>query len=609
MPVVSKITKSKGMGIFKSFFTGILIALVCFVSPEPGFAAKGKAASPDALYEKARNSYYQVLDSPTAKLDRQNWLKTIALFQAVVDQYPSSHQAYKATFTQGLLSLEMNKLSGSAEDENRAIEYFNRVVTRFAPGRLTDDALMHQATLFKNRGEMGASRARLQLLIDKFPKGDQISTARKELKILSKLASVKPSTTIADNPPTPSGRKKEASTETKVDSTHSHSTHSHGKEISGKKKSTVSKPSASKKTLAKNVRLFGLAYENGNQIARVMLNAEGPVKFTQQRLDNPDRVQVTFENGTWDPNMEKVVTLESGILTHVEPKKGDKKSSILMVEMTGAGPVSVTTRSVGNQFVLEFEAIQKAAELEQVIPRAPPIAAKPRKKNGKTLIVLDPGHGGKDEGAKGRTGILEKQVNLEISKRVRKILEKRYKYRVELTRTRDTFIELKDRGDLANKLNADLFVSIHANAAPRKSARGIETYYLGAGAGDRALETAARENGELVGSVEDDEVQQILASLISTTKINESARLAADVQKRLSGVMPRKFSKVLDLGVKEGPFYVLHRTNMPSILIEVGFLTNKFEERRLQNTSYQYWLAESIAQGIHRFIREKGPSI
>ncbi len=594
----------KRNGIFGKLFVGFLVAVFCMTSSGVGMAASGKPAGPDSLYEKARNSYYQVLDSPTAKLNRQNWLKTIALFQAVVDQYPSSHQAYKAAFTQGLLSLEMNKLSGSSEDENRAIEYFNRVVTRFAPGRLTDDALIHQASLFKNRGDLEASRARLQQVLDKFPKGDQVPAARRELKILSQMASVN----SKEVPPNKTGETTKANAVVK-DSPDSKPAHQHDQNFARNKESLKQKQSASKKTFTKNTRLFDLAYENGNQKAKVMLKAEGPVKFTQQRLDNPDRVQVTFENGAWDPKMEKVVTLESGILTHVEPKKGEGTSSVLMVEMTGGGPVSVSTRSAGHQFILEFEAIQKAAELDQVIPRAPPVAVKPRMKDGPTLIVLDPGHGGKDDGAKGRTGILEKQVNLEISKRVRKILEKRYKYRVELTRTQDTFIELKDRGDLANKLDADLFVSIHANAAPRKSARGIETYYLGAGAGDRALETAARENGDLVGSVEDDDVQQILASLISTTKINESARLAADVQKRLSGIMPRKFSKVSDLGVKEGPFYVLHRTNMPSILIEVGFLTNKYEERRLQNTSYQYWLAESIAQGIHRFIREKGPSI
>ncbi len=588
--------------MMRYFLTGFLLFAISLLWAGAGFAAKGKSISPDALYERARNSYYQVLDSPTAKLDRQNWLKTIALFQAVIDNYPSSHQAYKATFTQGLLSLEMNKLSGNPEDESRAIEYFDRVVKRFAPGNLTDDALIHQAALYKSRGQLELSREGLQKVLDQFPKGDQVSSARRELKKLFKSASVKPGM--------PHQSTRSPSIGIFRSTTNNKSGDRQLQNAIQKNSSPEKKKTASKKSFAGNARLYGLAYENGIEKAKVILQVEGPVKFTQQRLDNPDRIQVTFENGTWDPKMKKVVTLESGILTHVEPKKGEGASSVLMVEMTGAGPVSVTTRSAGHKFVLEFEAIQKTAELNQVIPRAPPVVAlKPRKKNGPILIVLDPGHGGKDEGAKGRTGLLEKQINLEISKRVRKILEKRYKYRVELTRTKDTFIELKDRGDLANKLDADLFVSIHANAAPRKSARGIETYYLGAGAGDRALETAARENGELVGSVEDDEVQQILASLISTTKINESARLAGDVQKRLSRVMPRKFSKVLDLGVKEGPFYVLHRTNMPSILIEVGFLTNKYEERRLQNNSYQYWLAESIAQGIHRFIREKGPSI
>ncbi len=554
----------------------LLMFCVMYSLVSTALAAKGNPPDPDALYERARNSYYQILDSPTAKLDRENWLKTISLFQAVVDRSPSSHQAYKATFTQGLLSLEMFKLSANPEDQNRAIEYFTRVVARFAPGRLTDDALMHQAALLKSQGKLEEARKKLQSVLDRFPKGDQQNAARRELKNL--LTSKIKETT---------------------------------KKVASKPKPTAApKKGVSKTYPSKSTRLFGLAYKNGKEKAKVTLQAEGPVKFSQQRLENPDRVQVTFENGVWDPKMKNVVTLESGILTHVEPKKGEGASSVLMVEMTGAGPVSVTTKSAGHQFVLEFEALPEVAQLDQVIPRAPPIpAAPPRKKNGPPLVVLDPGHGGKDEGAKGRTGLLEKRVNLEISKRVKKILEKRYKYRVELTRTADTFIELKDRGDLANKLNADLFVSIHANAAPRKSARGIETYYLGAGAGDRALETAARENGELVGSVEDDDVAQILASLISTTKINESARLAGDVQQRLSGIMPRKFSKVLDLGVKEGPFYVLHRTNMPSILVEVGFLTNKYEERRLQNTSYQYWLAESIAQGIHRFIREKGPSI
>jgi N-acetylmuramoyl-L-alanine amidase len=104
-------------------------------------------------------------------------------------------------------------------------------------------------------------------------------------------------------------------------------------------------------------------------------------------------------------------------------------------------------------------------------------------------------------------------------------------------------------------------------------------------------------------------VQEILASLISTTKINDSSRLAAIVQKRLHKTMSKKFSGIQNLGVKEGPFFVLHDTNMPSILVEVGFVTHRKEGRQLKRKIYQKWLAESIAHGIHEYLEEKAPSI
>ena len=178
-----------------------------------------------------------------------------------------------------------------------------------------------------------------------------------------------------------------------------------------------------------------------------------------------------------------------------------------------------------------------------------------------------------------------------------------------MTRKDDTFIPLEGRGKIANDKHADLFISVHANAAERSAAHGIETYYLGLGHSKQAQETATRENGHLVYSVKDDQVQQILASLISTTKINDSAFLAGHVQKSLHGSVKKRHSKVKNLGVKEGPFFVLHDTNMPSILVEVGFLTNKQEEKRLKSSRYMRLLAESIARGVHEFLQDKGPSI
>ena len=225
------------------------------------------------------------------------------------------------------------------------------------------------------------------------------------------------------------------------------------------------------------------------------------------------------------------------------------------------------------------------------------------------LIVVDAGHGGKDQGAKSARGLHEKKVNLTIARHVKTILVNRFKYRVVMTRKDDTFIPLKERSAIANNRDADLFVSIHANAAERKSAHGIETYFLGTANNDRALAVAARENGELVHSVKDDQVQEILASLITTTKINDSSRLAGVVQNNLYRSTRKKFRELKNLGVKEGPFYVLHGADMPSILVEVGFLTNRKESRMLSKPDYLYRLASSIAEGIHKYLQDKEPSI
>ena len=232
-----------------------------------------------------------------------------------------------------------------------------------------------------------------------------------------------------------------------------------------------------------------------------------------------------------------------------------------------------------------------------------------RKQIDVPLIVVDAGHGGKDHGARSALGIKEKDVNIRIAKHVKTILVSRFKYRVVMTRKDDTFIPLKDRSKISNMRNADLFVSIHANAAKRKSAHGIETYFLGTSHNKHALETAARENGELVKSVKDNQVQKILASLITTTKINDSSRLAGRVQENLYKSSKKKYRGLKNLGVKEGPFYVLHGADMPSILVEVGFLTHRKEARMLSQPEYLYRLASSIAEGIHKYLKDKGPSI
>ncbi|PIQ98771.1 MAG: hypothetical protein COV66_12760 [Nitrospinae bacterium CG11_big_fil_rev_8_21_14_0_20_45_15] len=291
------------------------------------------------------------------------------------------------------------------------------------------------------------------------------------------------------------------------------------------------------------------------------------------------------------PAVEKKVAKKEEVKTKAD-------SELLLAQLEQLSPVA------GVGIEAKPSAPVSSTPVEKVEPAEKKVAEKKV-----PLVILDPGHGGKDLGAKGKHGVVEKELNLNLAKKVKAILEKEYKIRVHLTRSDDTFIPLKERGPIANGMKADLFVSLHANAANREAAHGIETYYLGRGLSEQAKETAARENGDLVYSIPDDQTQQILADLISNNKMNDSSRLAGRVQRYLYQKAKKRFKKVKNLGVKEGPFWVLHDTNMPSILVEVGFVTNAKEEARLKDEKYLDLLSEAVAKGIRDFLHENGPMI
>ena len=221
----------------------------------------------------------------------------------------------------------------------------------------------------------------------------------------------------------------------------------------------------------------------------------------------------------------------------------------------------------------------------------------------KKIIVIDPGHGGKDHGAQGKKRLLEKDVVLDISIKLKKYIQKKFGYKVILTRNKDVFIPLEERTAIANANKADIFISIHANASKRKDASGIETYYLDFAKSDRALEAAARENKVPLDSIRDD-VQYILADMAANTKMNESSQLAGMIQTNLVQGMRKNFKGVKDLRAKGGPFYVLYGANMPSVLVETSFVSNPVENKRLRSSRYRDRLAQYILEGIEKYFRE-----
>ncbi len=225
---------------------------------------------------------------------------------------------------------------------------------------------------------------------------------------------------------------------------------------------------------------------------------------------------------------------------------------------------------------------------------------------GVRTIVIDPGHGGKDPGAIGYLkGVYEKDVVLSISRKLAKKMRDRLKCNVILTRSKDRYLTLEERTAIANTKNADLFLSIHCNAARSKKLAGIETYYLNLATDDQAINVAARENATSRKNISD--LQSILNDLMKNAKINESARLATIVQDRLCKGMSKKYSGIRNLGVKQAPFYVLLGATMPSILIETAFISNKKECKRMINSTYQNALCDAIIDGVEKYIKETDP--
>ena len=228
---------------------------------------------------------------------------------------------------------------------------------------------------------------------------------------------------------------------------------------------------------------------------------------------------------------------------------------------------------------------------------APPPASVAKKD---MIIVIDPGHGGKDPGALGRKGTREKDIVLKISEQLRDLLAKQTKATVFMTRDSDVFIKLKDRATFANEHDADLFVSIHINSHPKKSIKGLELYHFGEASDPRALEVAARENGTPLKD-NGPAWQFILADKLHDKKIEDSQELAWTTKKAMVKYL-KPFYKIKDHGVKTAPFFVLRMTTMPAILAEIAFISNPSEEKLLKSTTYQKRMAHGIFEGLKVYL-------
>ncbi|PWE20997.1 N-acetylmuramoyl-L-alanine amidase [Aliarcobacter skirrowii] len=254
--------------------------------------------------------------------------------------------------------------------------------------------------------------------------------------------------------------------------------------------------------------------------------------------------------------------------------------------------------------ITHIKQVEKESKLTNIVT-AQPVTQKisSNNKTKKKTIVIDAGHGGSDAGAVGPKKRYEKVVNLAVSNYLADILKKRG-YKVYVTRSSDKFIKVMDRTILANEKNADLFLSIHTNAMPKDKANstsGIETFFLSPARSERAKRVAALENQSDIREMNEKSKDVFLESL-NRPRITASHKFAIDVQAGLLQAARSKYKDVNDSGVREGPFWVLVGAQMPSILIELGYISHPEESRRLYEASYQKALANGIANGIDSYF-------
>lgn len=361
-----------------------------------------------------------------------------------------------------------------------------------------------------------------------------------------------------------------------------------------------SKQHASKTIAVTNLRVS----QTGNR-RRLVLDFAKPITFTQERMSDPAMLVIDLKNVTLG-NAARRTAADDNFPVEIAITQASPKQVRVVLDMEDISNVSLTKLSKPDRLVVDYVA-QQATPAAAAKPKItlPPVSRQITMTERQArldieTIVLDPGHGGKDPGAIGRDGLTEKEVVLDVALRLRDLLRERLGKKVIMTRDKDEFIELDDRAKFANGYKADLFVSIHINSHPKRITRGIEMYHFGIASDRRAMEVAARENGDSIDHAQDF-VDLIKADLALSKRIEESQNLAWETKIAVVNNVSADYATE-DHGVKTAPFYVLRYTAMPSILAELAFISNPVEERHLRQPAFRQKAAEGLFEGIRNYL-------
>lgn len=514
--------------------------------------------------QKAKARYSALLNSPRHQKYRDRWLACINGFQDAYNQAPDGPLAAEALFKTAEAYGKMYKHSFRGSDRAKSKAAYKDLLARFPRSPFAAQAAK----------ALGQKPPQTTDTADSHPENAEDPSLQKQQaldRLAQLIATQETKTTPAPASPVPGG------------------------------------PTATIKKLR---------HWSNPSYTRIVIDVDRDIVFNHRllrqdrELKKPQRLYVDLKGSRMGRDLNKYVPINDNLLLNVRAGQYQPTSVRVVVDIKSYKTYKIFSLKNPFRIVVDVWGVDKGpstARKPTPSKKLPPSSLAKQLALGVRRIVIDPGHGGKDYGAPGYLkGVHEKQVVMQIAKRLSSKIEKELGLETLLTRTNDKFLTLEERTALANTKNADLFISIHTNAARDRRAYGIETYFLNLATDESAIQVAARENATSAKNISD--LESILNDLMQNAKINESSRLAARVQQNLVRTMSKKYSRIKDKGVKQAPFYVLMGAQMPAILVETSFISNSRECKRLKDASYQERLCDGIIDGIRAYIREINPT-
>ena len=523
------------------------------------------ADSAKKKYYRAEACYKKLRHSPKKQKYRCFWLGCIEKFQAVYEDNPSGPWAAAGLYMSGNLYKELYRRSYKKSDKKAALDSFKRIIKDYPK------------STYKRKAE--------NALRNLFPKGVPKTASKRKI---SKSGHVTP-------PEDDIAKQIKKFSYAKIPVK---------RDIKGPQHRTGT--------------VVGLRFWSNPSYTRVVIDADSELSYSHRLLKEdvsirkPHRLYVDLDNSRLGKDIKKYIPINDNLLS--DARAGQYKSDMVRVVVDIKSFKTYKIFSLKNPFRIVIDvwgktarATRKSVKRDKKGGKIAPGALAKQLALGVRRIVIDPGHGGRDFGAPGcLKGVHEKNIVLKLGRRLAKKIREKLHCEVVMTRTSDTYLTLEERTAFANTKNADLFISIHTNAARDRRAYGIETFFLNLATDDDAILVAARENATSTKNISD--LQAILSDLMQNAKINESSRLAVHVQKCMCKDLKKRYSRIKNKGVKQAPFYVLLGAQMPAILIETAFISNSRDCKRLVNSKYQDRMCDAIVNGIREYIKETSPT-